>query len=146
MREGFYLAVEQADIPISEKERMTKSLDALTADTLRVIFSAKNAMEASEFLAMCIFSTAIPKNLEDMFRTCVHQMTYSERSRLAIFITWNEYFGGKKVNIEFLDRTYDPLISSSTCFEKLHLPLYKDIDTMHKKICYSIMDKSFGDM
>ena len=119
MREDFYLAVEQANTPILVKERMTKSLDALIVDTLCVIFSAKNAMEASKFLAMCIFSTAIPKNLEDMFRACVHQMTYSERSRLAIFITGNEYFGGKKVSIEFLDRTDSPLISSSICFEKL---------------------------
>ena len=78
MREGFYLAVEQAYTPILKKERMTKSLDTLTADTLHVIFNAKNAMEASEFLAMCIFSIAVPKNLEDIFRACVHQMTYNE--------------------------------------------------------------------
>lgn len=56
-----YLAVEHVDCSVPEKLKMTESLDALTADTLRVIFSAKNAMEASEFLSMCIFSTTIPK-------------------------------------------------------------------------------------
>lgn len=53
IREGFYLAVEHENTSVPEKQRMTKSLDALTADTLWVIFTAKNAMEATEFLAMC---------------------------------------------------------------------------------------------
>lgn len=144
MREGFYLAVESVDASIDEKHRMKGPLDSLTGDTLRVIFSAQNAMEASEFLAKCTFTRRIPKELEDMFKACVQKMTYAERSRLAIFITGNEYFGGKTVTIDFVDRTDDPLITSSTCFEKLNLPLYKDIDTMYRKICYSIMDRSFG--
>ena len=112
-----------------------ESLDALTSNTLRVIFNAKNAMEAYEFFAMCNFSSTIPRHLENMFRACVYKMTYNAQSRFVVFITWNEYFGGKVVNIEFHDMTNDSLISSSTCFEKLYLPLYKDMDTMYRKIC-----------
>jgi hypothetical protein len=45
-----------------------------------------------------------------------------------------------------VDRNDDPLITASTCFEKLNLPHYKDLDTMYRKICYSTMDRSFGNM
>jgi hypothetical protein len=41
MREGFYLVVEHANTCIPEKQRMTESLDALTADTLRVIYQCQ---------------------------------------------------------------------------------------------------------
>jgi hypothetical protein len=39
MREGFYLAVEQANTSIPEKKMIIEFLDALTTYTLRVIFS-----------------------------------------------------------------------------------------------------------
>ena len=103
-------------------------------------------MKADEFLNKCIFTNKVPHHLREMFKACVHQMTYGERSRLAIFITGNEYFGGKIVIVDFVDRNDDPLITASTCFEKLNLPHYKDVDTMYRKICYSTMDRSFGNM
>lgn len=70
-------------------------------------------------------------------------MTYGERSRLAIFITGNEYFGRKVMIVDFVDRNDDSFITISTCFEKLNLPHYKNLDTMYYKICYSTMDKAF---
>ena len=81
-----------------------------------------------------------------MFKECIHCITYGKRSRLVIFITGNEYFDGKTVTVDFMDMNDNPLITSSTYFEKLNLPHYQDLDTMYRKICYSIMDRSFGNM
>ena len=103
-------------------------------------------MEASKFLKKCIFTSRVPSKLTEMFKDCIHRMTYEERSRLAIFITGNEYFGGKIVTVDLMDGNDNPLIASSTCFEKLNLPHYQDLDTMYRKICYNIMDRSFGNM
>ena len=81
-----------------------------------------------------------------MFKECIHCITYGKRSRLVIFITGNEYFDGKTVTVDFMDMNDNPLITSSTYFEKLNLPHYQDLDTMYRKICYNIMDRSFGNM
>ena len=114
---------------------MKIALDNLTADSLLVVFSGKNAIEATEFLNKCTFTSKVPQQLANMFKACVHQMTYGERARLAIFITGNEYFGGKTVTVDFVNRNDDPFIIASTCFEKLNLPHYKDLETMYWKIC-----------
>ena len=103
-------------------------------------------MEADEYLNKCIFMNKVPQHLREMFKACVHQMTYRERSRVAIFIIGNEYFREKIVIVDFVDMNDNPLITASTCFEKLNLPHYKDLDTMYCKIYYSTMDRSFGNM
>jgi hypothetical protein len=143
MQRDFYLAIATAKISDVEKRIMKIALDNLTVESLQVIFSRKNAMEATEFLSKCIFINRVLQQLAEMFKACMHQMTYGERSRLAIFITGNEYFGRKVVTVDFVDRNDDPLITASTCFEKLNLPRYKDLDTIYCKICYSTMDMSF---
>ena len=125
---------------------MKTALNNLAADSLRVVFSGKNAMEATEFLSKCTFTSKVPQQLANMFKACVHQMTYGERARLAIFITGNEYFGGKTVAVDFVNNNDDSFITTSTCFEKLNLPHYQDLETMYRKICYSTMDRLFENM
>ena len=73
-------------------------------------------------------------------------MTYKEKSRQAIFITRDEYFGGKTVTVDLMDMNDNPLITSFTCFEKLNLLHYQDLDTRYRKICYNFMDRSFENM
>ena len=144
LRNDFYLATTATTD--TKKRIITSALNNLTAENLQIMFSGKNVMEASEFLNKCIFISIVPSKLTEMFKDCIHCMTYGERSRLAIFITRNEYFGGKNVTVDLTDTNDNPLITSSTCFEKLNLPHYQDLDTMYRKICYSIMDRSFGNM
>ena len=50
------------------------------------------------------------------------------------------------MTVDFVNRNDDPFIIASTCFEKLNLPHYKDLETMYQKIYYSTMDRSFGNM
>lgn len=142
LRKGFYLAATTTTDTM--KRIITSALDNLITKNLQVMLSGKNAMEASEFLEKCIFTSRVPSKLTEMFKECIHRMTYGERSRLAIFITGNEYFGGKTVTVDLMDRHDNPLITSSTCFEKLNITHYQDLDTMYRKICYNIMDRSSG--
>ena len=146
MQRGFYLGIATSKTSNMKKESMRAALDNLTVENLCVLFSGQNAMEADEYLNKCIFMNKVPQHLREMFKARINQMTYRERSRLAIFITGNEYFGGKIVIVDFVDRNDDPLIIASACFEKLNLPHYKDLDTMYRKIYYSTMDRSFGNM
>ena len=96
MRRGFYLAIDAAKTSNVKLQSMKTALDNLIADSLQVVFSGKNAMEAADFLNKCTFTSKVPQQLANMFKACVHQMIYGERARLAVFITGNKYFGGKQ--------------------------------------------------
>ena len=65
LRKGFYLAVTA--ITDTKKRIITSALNNLTAENLQVMFSGKNAMEASKFLKKCTFTSRIPSKLTGMY-------------------------------------------------------------------------------
>ena len=106
LRKCLYLAATATTD--TKKRIITSALNNLTAKNLQVMFSGKNAMEASDFLKKCIFTSRFLLKLTKMFKECIHRMTYGERSKLVIFIIENEYFGGKTVTVDLMDRNDNP--------------------------------------
>ena len=65
LRKGFYLAVTA--ITDTKKRIITSALNNLTAENLQVMFSGKNAMEASKFLKKCTFISRVLSKLTGMY-------------------------------------------------------------------------------
>lgn len=149
IRDGFLGAVASSKSKVKENvhKSMEDGLAELTSDNLRCLFSGKNSVTAKEFMTQCTFSTSLPSYLKDFFNECIFKMSSAERSRLSIFITSVEYFGSHIiiVTMDTGERVTDQsLPTSSTCFQTLYLPPYKDVDTMYRKLCYACLDRSFG--
>lgn len=152
IREGFLLSTTHAkflDVP-KEKQAMCDGIAEITIENIRCIFTGKNSMTPQEFLRVCEFSHFLQPEVVMFFKTCIARMTSAERCRLATFITGLEFFGSDTIGVELACKANGEPVSeeslpmASTCSKKLYLPPYKDVETMYRKLTYTILDRSFG--
>ena len=146
MRVGFNKAIDYARVTSTNQTDIQQGLKEITADNMRSIFNGKNAITTLEFLRLCHFTSSVSSKFQEMFETCGGLMSSAEGCRLGTFITGLEYFGSQKSKVELASNaTKESLICASTCFTKLSLLTYHNVEIMYRKVCIAIMDHSLKD-